>query len=160
MYHCVTNTHMYIYNVHIHMNSKLKRDIKSLLCYNCCYAVDAMFLLYIELTSNKTVFTISITPQWTSSHHHSILQMLQLYGQLKQIFCLLHFESWETKWQLNTNIENKKLNCFIIFDDSSNVIHLWLYHSCIIKANTHPVLKDILFMGIEIASKKHTILLI
>ena len=98
---------MYIYNVHIHMNSKLKRDIKSLLCYNCCYAVDAMFLLYIELTSNKTVFTISITPQWTSSYHHSILQMLQLYGQLKQIFCLLHFESWETKWQLNTNIEIK-----------------------------------------------------
>ena len=119
MYHCVTNTHMYIYNVHIHMNSKLKRDIKSILCYNCCNAVDAMFLLYIELTSNKTVFTISITPQWTSSHHHSILQMLQLYGQLKQIFCLLRFESWETKWQLNTNIENKKLNCFIIFDAKS-----------------------------------------
>ena len=30
------HTCTYIYNVHNHMNSKLKRDIKSLLCYNCC----------------------------------------------------------------------------------------------------------------------------
>ena len=45
-------------------------------------------------------------------------------------------------------------------EDASRIIHLCLSHSSIIKTNTHPVLKDILFMGIEIASKKHTILLI
>ena len=115
MYHCVTNTHVHIYNVHNHMNSKLKRDIKSLLCYNCCYAVDAMFLLYIELTSNKTVFTISITPQWTSSHHHSILQMLQLYGQHKQTFLCTSFQMLRNdNWIQNLKIKNQIVSWYFL----------------------------------------------
>ena len=113
MYHCVTNTHMYIQRSQSYRFKFRERHKISSLLQLLLEAVDAMFLLSIELTSNKTVFTISITPQWTSSHHY-ILQMLQLYNNISNFF-VFQFKCWEMKWRLNTKIENKKLNCSMIF---------------------------------------------